>query len=207
MANNIQETQRKRFQFLQKLFDVTEGSEYESVNLWELGDELGFSRPETDKIDDFLKGEGLIEHIAMGGTIGITHRGIVEVESALSKPDEPTTYFPPINYIHVEHMVGSQIQQGTSQSSQVLTYSGTDFEAIHKLISDLKSQLSELKLNAETQAEVESDIATIEAQIKSPRPKSTIIKESLLSLRTILESAAGSVIAALLMQQIAILLK
>jgi len=59
MANNIQEIQRKRFQFLQKLYGVTEGSELASVNLWELGAELGFSRPETDRIDEYLTGEGL----------------------------------------------------------------------------------------------------------------------------------------------------
>jgi hypothetical protein len=71
----------------------------------------------------------------------------------------------------------------------------------------LKSQLPELRLDAETQAEVESDITIIESQIKSPRPKSVIIKECLVSLRTILEGAVGNAIAALLMQQIATLLK
>ncbi len=207
MANNIQETQRKRFQFLQRLYEVTQGNEDISVNLWELEAELGLAHYETNRIESFLRGEGLIKHIALGGIIGITHRGIVEVELALSKPDEPTTYFPPINYIHVEQMIGSQIQQGTNQSSQVLTYSANDFEAILKFVADLKSQLFELRLNAETQAEVESDIATIESQIKSPRPKSAIIKECLISLRKILEGAAGNVIAALLMQQIATLLK
>ena len=52
-----------------------------------------------------------------------------------------------------------------------------------------------------------SDIETIESQIKSPRPKSTIIKECLASIRTILEGAAGSMIAALLVQQIMAQLK
>ncbi|MCJ7722810.1 MAG: hypothetical protein MUP03_01635, partial [Anaerolineales bacterium] len=98
MANSIQKTQRKRFQFLQRLYEVTEGNELASVNLWELGNELGYTRPEIDRIDDFLRGEGLIKQIAYGGTVGITHEGIVEVESALSRPDEPTTYFLPINY-------------------------------------------------------------------------------------------------------------
>jgi len=207
MANSIQETQRKRFQFLQRLYEVTEGNELASVNLWELGKELGFTHPEIDRIDDFLREEGLIKQIAYGGIVGITHEGIVEMESALSRPDEPTTYFQPTNYIHIEQMISSQIQQGTDQSSQVLTYSANDFEAILKFVADLKSQLPELRLDAETQAEVESDITIIESQIKSPRPKSVIIKECLVSLRTILEGAVGNAIAALLMQQIATLLK
>lgn len=207
MTNDIQEIQRKRFQFLQKLYEDTNGSEFESINLSELGEKLGFSDSETDKTYDYLHAKGLIEDVDLGGSAGITHQGIVEVENALSKPDEPTSYFPPINYIHVEQMIGSQIQQGKNQSSQVLTFNNNDLEAILKFVSDLRSQLSELKLNEEIRAEVTSDITTIESQAKSPRPKSTIIKECLSSIKTILEGIAGNVIATLLIQQISILLK
>ncbi len=207
MANNIQETQLKRFQFLKKLYEVTDGSELVSVNLWELGEELSFSHPETDRIDEYLSGEGLITHIALDRSIGITHRGVMEVEAALSKPDEETRYFPPINYIRVEQMIGSQIQQGTSQSSQVLTYTTNDIDAIAKFVTNMKSKLTELELSKDKRAEVEADLETIESQIKSPRPKPSVIKECLVSLRAILEGVVGNVVAALLMQQIGTLIK
>jgi hypothetical protein len=99
-------------------------------------------------------------------------------------------------------MIGSQIQQNTTQSSQVLTYNNNDIEAILNFVAKLKSQLPELELNTDAQAEVESDIATIVSQSKSPRPKSTVIKECLASIRNVLEGIAGNVIAALLVQQI-----
>jgi len=207
MDNNIQEIRRKRFQYLQKLYEITEGSELASVNFQQVGDELGFSHTEADRIDDYLVAEGLIESAGLGGEISISHRGVIEVESALLKPDEPTKYFPPVNIIHVEQMIGSQIQQGTNQSTQALNYSSNDLEVINKFIADLKGQLPELKLDAETQAEVEADVETIKAQVKSPCPKHVIIRESLLSLRRILEGVAGSAIAALLVQQIVALLK
>ena len=207
MVNNIQEVKRKRFLFLKRLYEVTEGSNLASVNLWELGAELGFSHSETDRIEEFLRGEGLTQRVAFGGLIGITHRGVVEVEAALSKPDEPTTYFPPVNYIHVEQMIGSQIQQGTNQSSQALTYTANDIEAIVEFVSDLKNLLFELKLSEEAHAEVEADIETIESQIKSPRPKATIIRECLASLRSIFEGIVGNAVAPLLVQQISSLLQ
>lgn len=206
MKNNIQEIQRKRFQFLQKLYEDTNGSEFESVNLSELGLKLGFSESDTDKIYEYLHAKGLVEDIDLAGSSGITHQGIVEIENAISAPDKPTSYFPPLNYIHVEQMIGSQIQQGTNQSSQVLTFNNNDLETILKFISDLKRQLPELKLNEEIQAEITSDIETIESQAKSPHPKSAIIKECLLSIKAILEGMTGNVIAALLIQQIAIFL-
>jgi hypothetical protein len=92
MENKIRETQQKRFQFLLKLFEISQGDELFSIDTFELGDQLGFVRDETNRIDDYLVGEDLVERVA-GTKISITHRGIVEVEKALSKPDEPTTYF------------------------------------------------------------------------------------------------------------------
>jgi len=207
MAYNAQEMQHKRFQFLKKLYEVTKADESIFVNPSDLGAELGINGSEIDRICDYLHSEGLIGFDILDSTC-IKHKGIVEVEDALSKPDEPTSYFPPVSYIiQVEQMIGSQIQQGTNQSSQVLDYNNNDTETILKIITDLKSQLPEFKLDVQTQAEVESDITTIETQIKSPHPKSTVIKECLMSLRTVLEGIAGNVTAALLMQQITILLK
>jgi hypothetical protein len=206
MKNEIQVIREKRFRFLHKLYEISEGNELESIDAFELGNQLGYSHDETNLIDEYLRAEDLIRGVA-STRISITHHGIVEVEAALSKPDEPTTYFPPVNYIYVEQMIGSQIQQGTNQSSQVVTYSTTDFEAIKKFLADLEGQLAILYLDAETQSEVQSDVETIKSQIKSPRPKHTIIKECLSSLRRILEGMAGSAIAALLVQQIVALLK
>ena len=206
MDQRIIEIQERRFQFLHRLYNISEGNELFSIDAFELGEQLGYPHDETDRIDNYLRGEYLVEGVA-GTRIAITHQGIVEVEKALSQPDNPTMYFPPANYIHIEHMIGSQIQQGTNQSSLVLGYSGTDFEAMLKLVVDLRNQLPELKLNVETQAEVESELTTIEAQIKSPRPKSKIINECLKSLQTILEGVVGSVIANLLLQQVAVLIK
>jgi hypothetical protein len=202
-SNDAKEVQRKRFQFLKKLYDLTKADESVEINPSVIGAELGLSDAEANTICDFLNSEGLIAFVNILDFIGITHRGIVEVEEAFSKPNEPTPHFAPINYfIQVEQMVGSQIQQGTNQSSQVLTYGNNDIEGVRKFIADLKSQLPELKLSPEIQAEVESDIATLESQIKSPRPKSAVIKECLSSVRTVLEGIAGNVIAAILMQQI-----
>jgi len=207
MANEVQDIQRRRFDYLKRLYDKTEGSERADVMYLELGAELGLTRPEIDKIYEFLIGEGLIVLVLLAGSIGITHKGIVEVETALSKPDEPTTYFPPVNIIHIEKMIGSQIQQGTHQSSQNMRYSKKDLEAILRNISELKEQLIDLKLSSAKKAEVYSDIVTIESQAKSPHPKHTIIKAAFGSILNILEEVAGSAIGALLSKKIATLIK
>ena len=172
------------------------------MSLWELGKELGFSEKETVRIADYLKGEELIKHRASGGMISITHHGVIQVEEALSKPDQSTEYFPPINLIQIGQMIGSQIQQGNYQSTQTGLFSEGDLQVIDDFIQTLKGKLSELKLDSDKQGEAEAEISSIEAQIRSPHPKPAIINECLSSLRSILEGAAGNVIAGLMLQQL-----
>lgn len=205
-SNNKQDAQRKRFRFLKKLYDLTNEDTSVYINPIEFGTELGLADSEIERISEFLDSEDLID-FDIRDFVCITHKGIVEIEQAQSTPNKPTQYFAPIYNMQVENMIGSQIQQGTNHSSQVLTYSNNDIGAIHKLIADLRSHLPELKLSPNIQEEVDADITTLESQTKSPRPKSTIIKECLLSIKTILEGIAGNVIAAMLLQQIGNLLK
>jgi len=137
-SNNKQDAQRKRFRFLKKLYDLTNANTSVDINPMEFGTQLGLSDSEIEEITEFLHSEELID-FDIRDFVHITHKGIGEIEQAQSKPNKPTQYFAPIYNMQVENMIGSQIQQGTNQSSQVLTYNNNDIEAIHKLITDLRS--------------------------------------------------------------------
>lgn len=185
-----------RFRFLNDLYKRTNGSKLAFVSLWDIGNELGLTREESMNASDYLKGEGLLEHVAMGGTIAITHYGVREVEAALSKPERESHYFPPvINILNVQSMVGSQIQQGTQGSSQNIVSSTTTAD-LREFVNLFKSKFEEMSLNPSTQAEAEAEIRTIESQLDSPKPKIGIMRESLQSLRSILEGVASNAIAA-----------
>lgn len=103
---------------------------------------------------------------------------------------------------NIDKMIGSQIQQGTYQSTQVATFSQGDLHTIAEFIQTLKGRLPELQVEHAKKEEIEAEIASVEVQLNSPRPKPAIIKECLASLRTILEGMAGNVIATLLLQQL-----
>ncbi len=83
------ESQRKRFQFLSRLFEAAKRDENTMVRAFELGTEIGFSHEETKRIADYLVGEGLMKWQAIGGWASITHQGIVKIE-ALSESDKST---------------------------------------------------------------------------------------------------------------------
>ena len=99
---SIDELQKKRFQFLHRLYEKTEGNEREMINELELGNELGFDKAETEIISQYLVGEYLMEYAARRAIV-ITHQGVIEVEGALLHPEEPTQYFPPVNIINIHH--------------------------------------------------------------------------------------------------------
>ena len=139
----------------------------------------------------------------MGGAISITHPGVKEIEEALSHPEEATEHFPPVvNIINVQNMVGSQIQQGTTGSTQTGDFSIEAVQAVRDFVDGLKAQLPQLNLEPERDAEVRADIATVEAQLVSPKPKKGIIRESFSSVRNVLEGMTGSVAATGLLEQL-----
>jgi hypothetical protein len=63
---------------------------------------------------------------------------------------------------------------------------------VRQVIGEIRSVMNAAKLTADAKDELRAEVETVEAQVKSPRPKQTIIRESLLSARRILEHAFGA---------------
>jgi hypothetical protein len=125
--------------------------------------------------------------------IHITHKGIKEMEQSLQAPEEPTRLFPPaVSIIHVEgDVIGSAIQGGSPGEQQQVSIGELDLAAIERFLAELEARAPEIGLPETEGKELSSEIATIRAQLESSRPKKPIIHESLHSIRTILEGAAG----------------
>jgi hypothetical protein len=197
MGDGLEELRAQRFAFLKELYDASEGSMRAMVPIDAIGAKLGFDRRHSQKIADYLDGEGLLRYAAAGPQLEITHWGVKEVEEALSAPEQPTEHFPPIfvtqNYLHVETMSQSQIQQGTVGSSQAQQ---VDVDGLGELLAELRSLAAALDLNGEQRREYKADIGSAAAQLTSPRPNVPILRESLHSIRRILEGAAGAGVAA-----------
>jgi hypothetical protein len=186
-----------RFRLLNRLYERTDGRKHSSVDMFELGNELGMSHDEADGVVGYLVGEHLVEHRGIGREITITHYGVVEVERALSEPKEPTDYFPPVfNILNVQTMVGSQIQQGTHGSTQTQTTTNNELEAIRTLAKAVQDSLSQLPLQGDAKSEAEAELNTLLAQLQSSKPKTSILRESLKTLRNLIEGVASNAAAA-----------
>ena len=195
--NNLEDKKKNRFRFLHHLYKISDGNEMSFQKQYEIGENLNFCKEEVDSITRYLKEEGLIKYIADPDLIAITHYGVINVEEALTEPNKSTHYFPPaVNFIQIQNMHGSQIQQGTINSSQTMVTSVENINTLKEFIIKLKKELPEIQLKPDDYTEMESEIETIEAQLKSTRPKKNILKESAMTIKRILEGAVGSAIAA-----------
>jgi hypothetical protein len=190
----VEEKRMQRLQFLHELYRITDGNENAFADMWMIGEGYRFEKDTTIKITHYLQGEGLLKFQALGGLIGITHRGVLEVEKALTNQDEPTEHFPPaktVNIIHVNQMTHSQIQQDTSDSNQMYTLNDTDLQGLRDIIRGLKETCAQPSIPTPQKADLGAEIKTIEGQLSSSKPKTAIIKESLSSAMNILENVSS----------------
>jgi hypothetical protein len=100
----------------------------------------------------------------------------------------------PTYNLHIENMTNSAVMHGShgstiTQNTNVLGPEFKDF------LAELKAKLPSLPLPAENIAAAQADITAVEAQLQSPRPRTSLIHECMNSVRSILEIAAGDLAA------------
>jgi predicted nucleotidyltransferase len=192
---DIKELKRRRFQFLHALYDTTGGDTWNlNYTVYHIGGELGFDDDLTEKIARYLHDEGLLEILSKDRTIKITHRGVREVEKALSSPDTPTEHFPPYNIIVVGQMTNSQIQQASPGALQEVTISEEYYKIVEEDLQLLKKYINQLNLTPEQESDLQAEIQTVEAQMRFSKPKKLIIAAAFDSIKRILEGATISAI-------------
>jgi hypothetical protein len=196
----LEDKRRQRLLFMKTVYDKTQGDRFTFTNLAEIAPVIGLSQEDAGRVGEYLVGEGLIEWAYFGGGIAITHRGIKEVELALSQPDRPTEHFSPaINVIHIGQMT-SQIQQGTVgsvQNQQVQSVGEADITELARFVEEVKRARGDLPGGADAGADLDAQLATIEAQMRSPKPHRAVLKAAGGVLLEILKSASGSTAAEL----------
>lgn len=119
--------------------------------------------------------------------------------SNAEKETAAQSYYFNINNFFSE-VKDTQVQQATGSSSKQNASKTIDLEGLSTLVGHLKKNLDNLGLEKDQKEEVLSDLVTIESQVGSPKPKQNIIRESLKSIRSILEGAGGGAAAQLLIE-------
>ena len=186
--------QADRLALLDCVYGKTGGDTLRSVRRGALPDALELPKRDVDLAEDYLLDERLVTG-TMGGDLGevsLTHAGVKECERVVS--EGASSRFPS-QIVQVFHgpVTNSQIQAGTTGSTQTSGVGGPELaELVTKLAAALRQQLPEVSIPSEELAELRAEVATLEAQSESPKPKMAIVQSSVRAIRDIAVSAAGS---------------
>jgi len=80
-------------------------------------------------------------------------------------------------------------EKGSNNAQQTAGLNDSQRQSILFGMEELKKHIARLKVESEEKSSLEAEVRTIEAQIDSPKPKASILDESLGSMRAILEVA------------------
>lgn len=198
-----------RTRFMEGLYEEANGTENVPRGVSLVAEKMGLrfrdpeDREQITSIISYLSGHGLVR-LRAGGTIAdLTHAGVMEVEAALSQPEQPTEYLGPMNNIYVHTMTNSQIQQSSPGASQKLNVLGQEeVQRLQPVVQSLRNQIDDFGLEEADRSELEAEIRTLESQMASPKPKKEIVESGLRSAQRILEGAAAGAAASGLLQGI-----
>ena len=198
---DIEEKKKSRFRFLKKLHELSAGNEHASFNMFAIGETFGLDREETVNIINYLENTGLIKWRG-SGDISISRNGSIEIEEALAQPDKPTKHFDPVDTIISVGAEKDAHKQEDRPETREVPVSKASCERVQALILLLKESVDTLDLEPEKRRDLTADIHTIEAQMTSSRPKTTVLAPCLDSIQEILKGKAGSSLASKLLMKL-----
>lgn len=142
---------------------------------------------------------GIVEAIrnrVLAWSLDLEKRGVIGEGMTFSRDEREKASHITHNHITIGTMTNSQLQQHSPGAHQSIA-TGFDASALIALVEAIETQAPSMALSFDAYAELLAEVATLRAQAASPKPKSGVIRESLSSLRNIIEGAAGGYIATL----------
>lgn len=203
---SLERKRQLRTQFMQWLYDQADGDESAFVAESEFVAVAELSRDELASMLRYLQGEGLVRDDGgwlgtLPGGVRIAHRGVVEVELGLSRPDQPTEHFVPA--VHVTNVttvhgdvVGSQLQQGSPGAIQQGEFTTDARRQVAEFSRAVREALPDLGLDERTRDRTSRDLDALDAELDEPQPRKGFLRELTRSVRAVAEEATGGVAAA-----------
>lgn len=197
---DIDRRRADRLKVLEEVYDRTDANDRTLVDGDAICATLGLSRDYLGNVVRYLEAKGLVGgHWVMSGhvSINITAQGIDVVETMRSEPDRETTEFASHNQtVNIYGSVSnSQIAQAGGDASQSLMITVEDRQQIQSFVDSFQAALPEIQLDTDVEAEVIAELDTVNAQLRSPRPKRQTLQTSLNFLRDVAANLTASGVA------------
>lgn len=202
--------------FLVRMYEVSGGDRTKLLDMWEVGNGLGFSRDEINMIVQHLVVENLIDLRTHNGRVTITPHGILEVEEAkgdgqaqkseqlfdagdlevleegsgIGDADNPTATADAVADARStgKNTVVEPVPDPVPEAALDLSEQSS-VKDLSGFVRNLRSRLPTLRLGTDDYGEMLADLGTIELQMASPRPKQKILLECVSTIGRILRES------------------
>ncbi len=152
--------------FFRSLFIKTGGDTQKQVSMHEIGNEAGLDKSASKNIAEELMSLGLIDIRTLSGGIGLSEEGALEAQRWFS--DIPG--IGPAGITLGNHPVVGE------KNGAVIT----------DILTGLKPRIGKLGMAFDDLTELLADIQSLEAQLRSSRPKTAIVRECFRSMLPVL---------------------
>ena len=152
--------------FFKALFQKTDGNASRQISMYDIGHEAGLDKAAAARIAEELMTLGLIDIRTLSGGVGLTEEGCLEGQRQFTEN---------------AGISSDRISLGNQPvlSAAVRT-------AVEDALASIKLQLGNAAPGFDDLAELIADIRTIDAQLASPKPKTAIVRECLISMAPVL---------------------
>lgn len=96
----------------------------------------------------------------------------------------------------------AQVTHGEHALASMDVSPGMNIAEVVQLIEKIKDSIGEKSLDGDKRDELNAEIKTVEAQAASPRPKQSVIKDSLWTIRSILEGLASDLVVQMIIVEL-----
>ena len=152
--------ENKELLYLNELYTATSGETDAQVSMYDIGAALGLESNEAGELAQTLCIQGWAELKTLSGGIGITTEGLKELNVDIPRDADPLV--------------------ATLGTGPCLDEEGKD--AAVNMLNQIKTAIAASELPYPVLEEMIIDIKTIEIQMVSPRPKTSVLKEVFRSL-------------------------
>jgi hypothetical protein len=152
--------------FFRSLVIKTGGDTQKQVSMHEIGNEAGLEKSASKNIAEELMSLGLIDIRTLSGGIGLTAEGILEAQNWFADITEASS-------------------SGTTLGNHPVV-GEKNGAVIADILTGLKPRIGNLGLAFDELTELLADIQSLEAQMRSSRPKTAIVRECFRSMLPVL---------------------
>lgn len=156
--------------FMLELCRMTDGDIARQVPMYDVGAAVGMDKNEASGLSEELIIDGLVELKTLAGGIGITPDGLELLQSS--------------------GLIAGPVGGGSTPLSGNPVLTTNDIEQVVTILTDIKQMTFKEPTSYQNLEELVMDVKTLEMQLLSPKPKTSIVREVLLSMKATLTTSA-----------------